>query len=587
MNPERAETEKEISDTTSTVLNELRMEQKLCDVVIKTEDVEFKAHKIILSSCSLYFRTLFCGAWATDKLVYSIPGVSPEIMSHIISYAYTSSVPLTDQNVKQVLEAADQFLIPGLVQDCCVYLENKLCLRNCMTTWRVLDFFNCTESRKKVFHYVLKHFEEIVEVSEEFLELSENLLGLIIQDDHLSVRNERVVFEAVLRWINHLPEERRGCMAVLLAKVRLGLMNESYLVYDVFANALIQQNPECTPIVHDASAAFTDFLSNRHSDTIYSNPLSRPRMPPSILLVTGGKNVLDPAVELEAYDSRADRWVTFGSIGAHRAHHGAAVLNNCVYLIGGCNSEGYLNTVQKIHLPSFTSMDVASLNSRRSSVSVAVLGGLIYAMGGHNRHPQRSVECYHPELDRWIMAAPMHSKRTGAGATTFNGKIYVCGGTNGNYSASTAECYNPETNTWTMIAPMRVARAGLGVAAYQGRIYAIGGVVNHTNTCEAYDPQTNRWSRVPSMFNRRSYFGIEVVDDQLFAVAGYNGTNTLLTVERYDENAGMWFSAAPLEAPRSGLSCCVLPGLHELTTQLFPRPPLKSSTVEEAAGGHN
>lgn len=62
MNPEEAEIEKKMRDETSTVLNQLRMEQKLCDVVIETEDVKFKAHKIILCGCSSYFRCVvyFC-----------------------------------------------------------------------------------------------------------------------------------------------------------------------------------------------------------------------------------------------------------------------------------------------------------------------------------------------------------------------------------------------------------------------------------------------------------------------------------------------------------------------------------------------
>lgn len=38
------------------ILNELRLEGKLCDVVIKVGDVDFKAHKNILCGCSSYFR---------------------------------------------------------------------------------------------------------------------------------------------------------------------------------------------------------------------------------------------------------------------------------------------------------------------------------------------------------------------------------------------------------------------------------------------------------------------------------------------------------------------------------------------------
>lgn len=85
------------------------------------------------------------------------------------------------------------------------------------------------------------------------------------------------------------------------------------------------------------------------------------------------------------------------------------------------------------------------------------------------------------------------------------------------------------------------------------------------------------------MYNPRSYFGIEVVDDQLFVVGGYNGSTTMLSVERYDEEAGMWYSASYIEVSRSGLSCCVLHGLHSVAENLFPRGSLMLPKVEEAA----
>jgi len=47
---------KMINDSALAVIAELHQEEKLCDVVIKVGGVEFNAHKIILCSCSSYFR---------------------------------------------------------------------------------------------------------------------------------------------------------------------------------------------------------------------------------------------------------------------------------------------------------------------------------------------------------------------------------------------------------------------------------------------------------------------------------------------------------------------------------------------------
>ncbi|XP_049893921.1 kelch-like protein 10 [Epinephelus moara] len=580
--------EENMHDMASAVLTELRLEGKLCDVVIKVGDVEFDAHRIILCGCSPYFRTLFTGAWATpNKQMYTIPGVSPEMMHLIINYAYTHSVAVTDVNVMEVLAAADQFLVTGIVQTCCVFLENQLCLENCIGIWRQIDCYHLPELKHKVFYYILDHFEELALASQELLELSVQQLAAIIENDHLNVRQENIVFEAILRWINHLPDQRRGHISELLPKVRLGLMTGIYLQKGVMDNAVVMDSNDCEPIINDAVTAFME-LRNGSSESVYGNPLTRPRLPSTILLVTGGKDGSSAATGLEAYDARANCWVTVSAREICRAHHGAAVLNSFVYLIGGCNTATDMNTVQKFDLVTCTWQQVASMNHRRCYVSVVVQNGCIYAIGGFSgRSYHNSVECYKPETDRWTMVAPMHSKRSGAGATTLNGKVYVCGGFNGNRTLSSAECYNPSINQWTVIAFMRTCRNGLGVAAYKGNIYVVGGTVRNIqlSTAEVYNPRTNRWDTAPSMCNPRSYFGIEVVDNQLFVVGGYGSSITMSSVECYDEEAGMWFRASDIEMPRSGLSCCVLHGLHGVVENLFPRGPLALPNMEEAAGG--
>nr|XP_046241233.1 kelch-like protein 10 [Scatophagus argus] len=584
----RSELEKKMSDMSSAVLTELRRERKLCDVVIKVGDVEFDAHKIILCSCSLYFRTLFTGAWATSKKkIHAIPGVSPEIMQLLINYAYTNSVPVTEGNVVEMLEAADQFMIPGIVQICCFFLEDQLCPTNCIGIWRLVEFYHCPELRSKVFLYILHHFEEIARVSQELMELSVLQLIAIIEDDRLNVKREDTVFEVVLSWINHLLDQRQCHMPVLLPKVRLGLMTIAYLQNSVMNNALIRDCTQCHFILNDALTAFLNFRTYRHSRHVCNNPLARPRLPSAILLVTGGKDGIIASTSLEAYDPRADCWITVATERIWRSHHGAAVLNNSVYLVGGCSHDLYLNTVAKFDIATCTWHQVARMNCWRCYVSVTVHNGCIYAMGGYNGHVyHNTVERYKPDTDQWTMMAPMHARRCGASSTTLNDKVYICGGFNGQRSISTAESYNPNSNQWTMIAPMRFCRSGLGVAAYRGHIYAVGGMNNRTfplASAEVYNPLTNIWSTVASMYSPRSYFGIEVVDNQLFVVGGYDGATTVSTVEYFDAEAGMWFITVDIKMSRSGLSCCVLHGLYSMAGSLFQRGTLSLSNMEGAA----
>uniref|UniRef100_A0A665VN07 Kelch-like protein 10 n=1 Tax=Echeneis naucrates TaxID=173247 RepID=A0A665VN07_ECHNA len=453
LDSQRNKMKESMSDMMTAVLTEFVQEEKLCDVVIKVDDTEFNAHKIILCSCSRYFYTLFTGAWTTSgRQAYTIPGLSPEMMRLIINYAYTRSVSVTESNVVEVLAAADQLLVPGIVQACCLFLEDQLSLTNSIGIWRLVNFYNCPELKHKVFLYILYHFEEIVCVSQEFLELSLQELGLIIENDHLNMKQENVVFDTVIQWISHQPDQRQNHISELLSKMRLGLMTPKYLHGVVMGHSLVTSRTECQRIVDKAISACARFRASRCSKSVFRNPLSRPRLPADILFVTGGRNPHSATANFEAYDVRTDRWVTVNA-EISRTHHGAAVLDNFVYLIGGCDHETYLKTVERFDITTFTWQQVAPMNSRRCYVSVAVENGYIYAMGGSGGHTNyNSVECYTPETNLWTPVAPMTRKRCGAGATSLNGKVlndqlFVVGGHN-SFTLTSVECYNADTSMW-------------------------------------------------------------------------------------------------------------------------------------------
>lgn len=57
----------------------------------------------------------------------------------------------------------------------------------------------------------------------------------------------------------------------------------------------------------------------------------------------------------------------------------------------------------------------------RCYVSVAVLDGCIYAMGGYDGHVrQNTAERYTPRSNQWSLITPMNHQRSDASATTLN-----------------------------------------------------------------------------------------------------------------------------------------------------------------------
>ncbi|XP_076009955.1 kelch-like protein 10 [Genypterus blacodes] len=555
----------------SSVFNELRLKEELCDAVIRVQNEDFHVHRIILSGCSEYFRSLFTLSHPADQ-VYQINQMSPEIMQVIVEFAYMGSEEVNQQNVEELYIACDFFKVTGLMDACLRFMGEHLSKENCIDIWQLTETFICPTLNNDAFHFILQHFTEVC-ASSEFLKLSVQQLLKLIETDQLLVRDERTVFEAVLCWINHSPEERTTYISQILPKVRLALTTLDYIMTNVRNNKMVMCDTECQNTVLTAETLLNDAIF--YSPGIY-HPLARPRLPASILLAIGGQIKNDiPTNVIEAYDICADIWVNVTNTEEEtRSHQGAVFLNGSVYCVGGHDGFNLLRGDSRFDLTTHTWHQVAPMTTRRCFVSITALNGLIYAIGGYDgQNRLNTAECYDPETDEWLSIAPMHERRSQASCTAFQGKVYICGGFSGYDFLSSAEYYSPESKRWTLIGPMSTGRCGLGVVALGEQIYAVGGNNDgvHLSLTEVYNPRTNSWHRVTPISSPRTNFGAEVVDGRLFVIGGYNGLNYISKVESYDPNTGEWSEVTSMGISRSDLSSCVVSGLNNMIDYAAPR----------------
>nr|XP_057937278.1 kelch-like protein 10 isoform X3 [Doryrhamphus excisus] len=555
-----------LSSKCVSLYEELRLTRRLNDAVIKIDNAEFHVHKIILCNCSPYFGALFL-RWSTPgQMIYVIHGLTPHLMQLFIDFAYTGSVSVTEDNVQDLLVAADKFNVIGIVQTCSTFLTEQLCPENCIGIWQFTKNCHTPELQLKAYQYILYHFEEVA-TADELRQLSMPDFCDILDRDDLIVKKENIVYEAILHWIGHAPWERGRNLAVLLAKVRLALTSQEYITINVLSNQQVQNSRECLDMVAFAARVMRHMTT--HSVSGYCNLVARPRLPSAILLAIGGWSGPSATDCIEAYDVHANCWdYLFDKMDQPRAYCGAAFLNDSIYCLGGFDGAEHYNTVSRFDLNTGIWQEVAPMHYRRCYVSVTVLNGCIYALGGFDGHVRlKTAEYYRPETNQWTFIASMHEQRSDASCTALNDKIYVCGGFNGNEPLQTAEYYCPETNEWTMIAPMSSRRSGVGVIGFADHIYAVGGFDGEIRltSAEAYNPRLNNWIILPHMQCPRSNFGIEVVEDCLIVAGGYNGVSTTSHVEYYDLTTGLWSPASDMRISRSGLTCCVMTGLCNMT----------------------
>ena len=555
---------------TIVMLNELYMKQSLCDAKLLVEDKCFKVHKPVLCACSSFFRSLFLDWSPQDDKTFKIPHLTADMMQTFIEFAYTGVVTVTPDNVDDLFIAADRFDVFGITEACCKFMEESLSPLTFLNTLRLTNMYHYPQLRKKLFSYILLNFATVVR-SQEFLQLSVEDLTTIIQHDQLNVSQESSAYEAILLWINHLPEERQRYIPHLLSKVRLALIDPQYFHKYVLMNEMIRSSGECNIYLNRTKKLVLERSGLPLSS--YSDYLIRPRLPNAVLMAVGGWTINQPTTCIESYNYHTKQWLkVHNGNPSPRAYHGAVFLNGSLFVLGGFNGTEQFCTMQKYDLVNKTWQEVAPMHEKRCYVSVVVLHGCIYALGGFNGFDRMTTaEKYTPETNQWTMIAPMNYPRSDASSTTLNEKIYICGGFNGDECLATAESYDCQTDQWTLISNMSCRRSGVSVATYAGEIYAVGGFsgTERLNTVEAYNPVTDQWRRRPSMINRRSNFGIAVLDEQLYVAGGYNGFITINAAERFSAKTDEWSKICNMAISRSAVHCCVvrdIPNMAEYCT---------------------
>ena len=76
-------------------------------------------------------------------------------------------------------------------------------------------------------------------------------------------------------------------------------------------------------------------------------------------------------------------------------------------------------------------------------------------LGGVSEHETLgNVECYDPETDRWVVDVipQMRYRRSGVGVAVLQGLLFAIGGyLEGKTSTDAVECYNPRTKRYVLI----------------------------------------------------------------------------------------------------------------------------------------
>ena len=238
---------------------QFREEGVFTDVQLKVGETIFSAHRVVLAAYSNYFYAMFTtGMKESTQEVIELKdeSISSDVLKIIMDSIYTGDLLVNEENVFEVLAAADHLQVTSVVQQCCHYLltefvELRFDVESFCRIWTTADRYSLKDLQEAAEHKMASMYKDVCE-SEKFLaHISADQFVSLLSRDDLSALSEAFVFKSVMQWIKRKKEERMADAAKVIGAVRLGLVDIEAMIEELNTDEM-QQVPEIRMHLHES-----------------------------------------------------------------------------------------------------------------------------------------------------------------------------------------------------------------------------------------------------------------------------------------------------------------------------------------------
>ena len=240
---------------------QFREQGEFIDVGLKVGEEVFSAHRIVLAANSDYFHAMFAhGMKESNQEVIELKdeSISAAALKTVLDSIYSGDLQVNDENIFEVLVAADHLQVTSVVRQCCDYLQTQFVdqLRFDVQTFcrvsAIADRHGLKDLQEATQTKMAYIYKEICE-SEEFLShVDADQYTRLLNRDDLSAPSETFVFKSVMQWIKHRKEERMTAAAKVIGTVRLGLVDIKALIEELNTEEM-QTVPEIHTLLFDSA----------------------------------------------------------------------------------------------------------------------------------------------------------------------------------------------------------------------------------------------------------------------------------------------------------------------------------------------
>uniref|UniRef100_U3IXC7 Kelch like family member 7 n=1 Tax=Anas platyrhynchos platyrhynchos TaxID=8840 RepID=U3IXC7_ANAPP len=500
------------------VMNCMRKQRTLCDVILMVQERKIPAHRVVLASASHFFNLMFTTNMLESKsFEVELKDAEPDIIEQLVEFAYTARISVNSNNVQSLLDAANQYQIEPVKKMCVDFLKEQVDASNCLGISVLAECLDCPELKATADDFIHQHFTEVYK-TDEFLQLDVKRVTHLLNQDTLTVRAEDQVYDAAVRWLKYDEPNRQPYMVDILAKVRFPLISKNFLSKTVQAEPLIQDNPECLKMV--ISGMRYHLLSPEDREELVEG--TRPRR--------------------KKHDYRI-------------ALFGGSQPQSCRYF----NPKDYSWT------------DIRCPFEKRRDAACVFWDNVVYILGGSQLFPIKRMDCYNVVKDSWYSKLGPPTPRDSLAACAAEGKIYTSGGSE---VGKTLKIFKPNpkkkksTNKdtwrffwWTELCPMIEARKNHGLVFVKDKIFAVGGQNGSggLDNVEYYDIKMNEWKMVSPMPWKGVTVKCAAVGSIVYVLAGFQGVGRLGHILEYNTETDKWIANSKVRAfPVTSCLICVV-----------------------------
>uniref|UniRef100_A0A3Q2Z5C0 Si:rp71-68n21.9 n=1 Tax=Hippocampus comes TaxID=109280 RepID=A0A3Q2Z5C0_HIPCM len=590
-------------------LNAFRASDILCDVVLVPGDSQetFPVHRVIMASCSDYFKAMFTGGMReTDMREIKLHGVTKLGLKNILDFIYTSKVSLDMGNLQDTLEAANFLQVMPVLSFCnqllsrevsltqihqirdnaiCRVPTPRLCLLmsqitvdNCVEVESIASDLLLEDVQKNIADFVSHNLSALVQCG-RYLQLSEKTIAGALASNSLKGFSEMELYHIAKGWLAHDFAGRRHSVYSLMRHIRFPLMSPSDLIQishpgddrDDETDSLMRSETSCVNLLLEAS----NYQMMPFMQPALQSERTRIRSDATHIVALGGvmRQQLVVSRELRMYDDKTGHWRALRPMEVPCYQHGVALLGGFLFIVGG---QSTYDTKGKTAIDSAYRYDprfnvwlqIASLKEKRTFFHLSALKGKLYAIGGRNSVGEiDSVESYNLKTNEWTFVSSMAESHYGHAGTVHGDMLYISGGITHDTFQKELWCYDPTADAWSRRADMTELRGLHCMCTVGDRLFVMGG--NHFRGssdyddvlgCEYYSPADNQWTVVAPMPRGQSDVGVTVLQGRIYVVGGYSWNSRCMVdiVQRYDPEGDVWDRVFDILEPLGGIRACTM-----------------------------